>query len=93
MPKTPKKSAKKPLAKKTTAKPKAARKTKSSVAAVAPAAGSRRGFMWKVLEQKQLKQKERETQKPDSANPFERSQPAATEAGFGRFHGPRRRVG
>jgi len=100
MPKSPKKSAKpalKSAAKKTAVKMKAGAKPKAKMkASVKPMAehkGSRRGFMWKVLEQKQQKQKEQAMPGMTSVNPEERQRPSATSEGFARFHGPRRRVG
>lgn len=94
MSKSPKKAAKAPAKKpaaKTKYKAKAKPKLKASVKAAAPERGSRRGFMWKVLEQKQIKQKEQGAL--PHVNPDERAHRPATAHGFGRFNGPRRRVG
>jgi hypothetical protein len=87
MPKSTKKPAKK-TAKKTSTKRKAAPKAK--VKAAPPERGSRRGFMWKVLEQKQMKQKEQAAL--PHVNPEERVQRTANPNGFARFNGPRRRA-
>jgi len=102
MPKTPKKTAKS-VSKKSPvkAKAKAKLKTKIKVKASAKASGrevmntkgSRRGFMWKILEQKQQKIKEQLNSGPPSANPEDRFRPQAGQNGFARFHGPRRRAG
>lgn len=54
---------------------------------------SRRGFMWKVLEQKQAEMKQKENKGPIPTDPKDRFQPTATPNGFARFNGPRRRAG
>lgn len=92
MPKTPKKSVKS-AAKKPAVKAKAKLKMKSSVKPMDGNKGSRRGFMWKMLEQKQQKQKEMAASGLPSVNPEERVRPSATPHGHARFNGPRRRVG
>jgi hypothetical protein len=94
MPKTPKKTAK-TAAKKPVAKAKAQpkMKMKASMKPKADTKGSRRGFMWKALEQKQKKQKEQGIVTQLSVNPNDRVQTHATKHGFARFNGPRRRVG
>jgi hypothetical protein len=84
-----KKTAKKPLRavkKKTGALHKAAAK---KVTASKPA--HKTGFMWKLLEQKREEQKQKDTQA--KANPFDRVSGHQNIHGFGRFNGPRRRVG
>lgn len=54
---------------------------------------SHHGFMWKLLEQKKAAEKEKKEKAEASINPHDRVQPTASSTGFGRFAGPRRRVG
>jgi hypothetical protein len=91
MPKTPKKSVKS-KAKKPATKSKSKPKLKSSVTSISGNKGSRRGFMWKMLEQKQQKQKEVATSVSINVNPEERLRPNASHQGHARFNGPRRRA-
>ena len=96
MPKTPKKTAKTIKKKVAAVKAKKAApklKLKSTAKPQAEAKGSRRGFMWKVLEHKQQKQKEQSGSMLNSANPQDRAHGHANQHGYGRFNGPRRRVG
>lgn len=107
MPKTPvKKAAKKVQSKTKTAlklaKPPGAMKAKAKTQAkakVKPAAAKKensgRGFMWKVLEQKQAEQQKRQNGEAQghSTNPEDRFRPQGPQNGFSRFNGPRRRVG
>jgi len=54
-----------------------------------------RGFLWQVLERKQEEQKriqQERTNENEKANPLGRLS-SHQSGGFGRFHGPRRRVG
>ncbi|MBX3021809.1 MAG: hypothetical protein KF799_09055 [Bdellovibrionales bacterium] len=54
--------------------------------------GQKRGFMWKLLEQKKARQLEHPAHRMGgTANPHERVQ-QPNGAGFTRFHGPRRKA-
>lgn len=81
---------------KSPAKPKlkAAPKAKAAKAKPQPKAAQKpvRGFMWKVLEQKQQEHKERGNLPPGHMPDAENNK-FHDEPGHSRFNGPRRRVG
>lgn len=93
--KTPaKKTAKKPALKLATKKAPLRKKApaKKAKAPLGPQE-SKRGFMWKVLEQKQADMKNKTPHGPMPNDAKDRFQPPANPNGFSRFHGPRRRAG
>lgn len=88
--KTSPKKAKTPAKPKMKAAPKA--KALRAKAPPKPAAKPVRGFMWKVLEQKQAEHKER-GHLPPGHMPEPENNKFHDEPGHSRFNGPRRRVG
>ncbi len=81
--------------------PKSAKTMKKSVSKAkgkskkSPAPVHERGFMWKVLKQKQSEQKqlEKNPTNPHQAGSDNQPRVHAHHTGFGRFAGPRRRAG
>ncbi len=83
---------KKKLTKRKTSTAKVKVKTKAKVKAAPESHGSRRGFMWKILELKEQRLKQRGGHMP-AVESGDKVHPTATQDGYARFNGPRRRVG
>lgn len=84
----------KPAAKKKAA-PATAKAKKSAKPSHAPAQPAhKRGFMWKLLQEKQAQQKLMNGHMGNTANPTERLLPRGVQnqTGFARFNGPRRKA-
>lgn len=71
-------------------KPAAKKAAKTSRAPAQPS--YKRGFMWKLLQEKQAQQKLVNGHIGNTANPTERILPRGSQNGFARFNGPRRKA-